>query len=569
MIRNYVEAEPATAAKGVNQKMYDVIVVGLGPVGAICAHLLAARGISALVIEKANTIYDLPRAIHIDHEVMRILQSVGLAEQLLPTLSMAVGGVHFGADLAITRPFQRYETSERLGWSSDYFFYQPDFETVLREQLCLRDNVDIRLGREVTAVRQCGDVVSVVLDGTEEISASYVFGCDGARSIVRKSTGTELEDLGFEESWIVVDAVVDGPIQIPDLRGLPAGIDLQRLVFLIGDPTRPTSVIPGPGSHRRWEFLLLPSEVPDDYADNESARKLLAPWLGEQRYSVVRCTVYRFHALLAKKWMINRVFLLGDAAHQTPPFFGQGLCHGIRDAANLTWKLRMVLDGVSSANLLSTYQLERLPHVRKIIETSIQMGRFMCTLDAETARARDAIMREQIQGATQAKIDIIPKLEGGITAPRQRADSPVGERFIQPPMIDHRGQRRLLDDFTRRGFVLLSTFLVNMSPAVFLSGQVKLDCFTIRSSDTVLPERERELHDCSGELVGWLENHHCRGVVLRPDGYVYGIFSSPEEATAVLEDLELQLSNIGTFERRRDETPIVLHAEIGEAMAPL
>jgi 3-(3-hydroxy-phenyl)propionate hydroxylase len=540
------ETRAEGATHRTSQKHYDVIVVGLGPVGAICAHLLAARGISTLVIEKDSVPYDFPRAIHIDHEIMRVLQSVGLAEVLLPKLATAVGGVHFGADLAITRPLQRYETSERLGWSSDYFFYQPEIEAVLREQLALCEAVDIRIGCEVTAIRQHGDSVSVVLDSVEEVSASYVFGCDGARSIVRKSVGSELEDLGFEESWIVVDAIVDGPIRIPNLRGLPPDIDLQRLVFLIGDPNRPTSVIPGgPGSHRRWEFMLLPGESPEEFLDKESVKDLLAPWLSDISYRVARCTVYRFHALIAAKWRVDRVFLLGDAAHQTPPFFGQGLCHGIRDAANLSWKLRMVLDGVAPPSLLSSYQLERLPHVKRVVETSIHMGRFMCTLDPETARKRDAAMREQMQSAASPKMEIIPKLAAGIIASNGGDDSPVGERFIQPPMIDHHGKRRLLDDFTSRGFVLLATTDLSPDPTpASLRGQVKLDCFTIRPSDWTIPKLANELLDCSGELLRWLESHRCRGVVIRPDGYVYGIFSTREEIVSLFAGLEQQLSNV-------------------------
>ncbi|MBR0755328.1 bifunctional 3-(3-hydroxy-phenyl)propionate/3-hydroxycinnamic acid hydroxylase [Bradyrhizobium jicamae] len=528
---------------------YDVIIVGLGPVGAVCAHLLGARGISTLVIEKEAGPYDLPRAIHIDHEIMRIMQSVGLAEPLLPKLATAAGGVHFGADLAITRPLQRYVTSDRLGWSSDYFFYQPELDAVLREQLALRESVDVRLGCKVTAVRPHGGSVSVVIDDEVEVSASYVFGCDGARSIVRKSVGIELEDLGFDESWIVADATVDGPIRIPNVQGLPHDIDLQRLVFLIGDPARPTSVIPGPRSYRRWEFMLLPGEKPEEFCREDRVKGLLAPWLRDVSYRLIRCVVYRFHALLATKWKSDRVLLLGDAAHQTPPFFGQGLCHGIRDAANLSWKLRMVLDGAASPSLLSSYPLERLPQVRSVVETSIRMGRFMCTLDREVARNRDAVMREQMQGAAASQIDIIPRLADGIIASNHAQNNAVGERFIQPPMVDHRGQRRLLDDFTSRGFVLLAATdlsIEGVEPPSSLRDQVKLDCFTVLSQDSMLPELAGELLDCSGELLRWFEERGCRGVLIRPDSYVYGVFSSSEEAIALVAYLERQLLNVSS-----------------------
>lgn len=524
----------------IESRSYDVIIVGCGPVGVVAAHLLGCRGISTLVIERDHAPYDLPRAIHLDHEIMRILQSAGLADLLIPYLSTPAGAMHFGADYSVIRQFHKIIKTDRLGWASDYFFYQPDIERILRDALGGRDTVDVMYGHAVTFVDEsdAGVTVYAEADGSKQcFKARYLLACDGGRSVVRKELEIGLEDLGFDEPWIVVDALVDGPVKMPELKGTLEGVDMQQVMFIVGDPKRPTSVIPGVGRHRRWEFMLLADEKPEDFTAPEAVNALLAPWLDGQNVQLIRCATYRFHALLAKRWNTERVYLLGDAAHQTPPFYGQGLCHGIRDAANLAWKLDLVLSGRADSNLLTTYQPERLPQVRSIIHASIRIGRYICTPDPVAARRRDAEMREAAAHTPPAYVDIIPSLSAGVLAPPSNDPTPIGSRFIQPPMIDARGSKKLLDDLTGGGFVMLATSmdLLPVDPADEVNAFIIIEQNN-RAKDS------RSLVDCSGELMKWLQHFNCSGLLLRPDGYVYGVFSTQDGATQLLQLLKVQMN---------------------------
>ena len=522
--------------------VHDVVVVGCGPVGVIAAHLLGQQGISTLVLERGTAPYDLPRAIHMDHEIMRILQSCGLADLVLPKLSVPAGAMHFGVDLSPIRQFQPFVRSDRMGWASGYFFYQPELEALLRDALDARPTVRVLSGHEVVAVAPSAPGATLTVrgpDGLSEVSARYVLACDGGRSLVRKSLGIELEDLGFDEPWIVIDALVDGPVTMPELKGTPEGVDMQDVMFIIGDPKRPTSVIPGTGRHRRWEAMLLPGEAAEDFDRDGAVDGILAPWLADgQSYQLIRKAVYRFHALIALQWRAGPVFLLGDAAHQTPPFFGQGLCHGIRDAANLVWKLKSVLDGTAGDKILDSYEQERRPQVRSVMEASIRAGRYLCTLDAAAADRRDREMRQVVAQTPPGYVDIIPPLAAGVLAERRDGRSPVGTRFIQPPMRDVAGRRALLDEFTGPGFVLLSCVPAPPSDAAApgrgLAGPLVRSFAIAEQGSDGSPD---SLTDVTGELGKWFQFFGCNGVVLRPDRYVYGVFGDLGERDALLAGL--------------------------------
>jgi 3-(3-hydroxy-phenyl)propionate hydroxylase len=507
---------------------FDIAIVGCGPVGVTAAHLLAHRGLRVLVVERDLAPYDLPRAVHFDHEIMRIFQSAGLAELLLPHLTIPQGSVHFGADGAPIRPFRRIVQTDRLGWASDYFFYQPDIERVLRGALAKRASVTLKFGCGVSGIEQTADGVTVTGNGPSgpfQAQAAYVLACDGGRSTIRKLLEIGLEDLGFDEPWIVVDAIVEGKVTMPAFSGLPDDVDLQKVMFIVGDPRRPTTYVPNSGNHRRWEFMLLPGETPEHATRPEMVDELLSPWLLGEPYELVRSAVYRFHSLLAERWQEGRIFLLGDAAHQTPPFFGQGLCHGIRDAANLAWKLELVLGNRAGPSLLASYELERRPHAQQVIETSMRTGRYICTLDPRAAIQRDAEMRDGSRPAAHG--DIIPALERGIID-IESCHPAVGQRFIQPHMVGRDGTRRLLDDHTGGGFVLLT-----LDPLPAQGARVAIDLLSLKVCrvvpSSVLQARDGELADASLELHQWFERNACRGVIVRPDAYVYGVFGNDAE----------------------------------------
>ncbi len=492
---------------------YDVAVIGCGPVGALAANLAAEAGLSVLVIDRETSPYPLPRAVHLDHEMMRLFQSAGLAEAIAPTMRETQGHLHIGADHGVIRYMGTAGRAKPFGWANDYFFYQPELEGLLRDGLSRFETVTTAFGSDLTNFAQDDDGVTLQLRGAEgdyTARAHWVIACDGARSVVRKQLGIPLDDLDFEEPWLVVDAEVDAPVRFPDVWGVPAAADLQQLSVMMCDPQRPATIVPGRGSIRRWEFMLLPGERDEEMMHPDAVAALLAPYLDGVPHHVLRATTYRFHGLIATTWRDGRIFLAGDAAHQTPPFFGQGMCHGMRDVANLVWKLALVTRGAAAPALLDSYQPERDPHVRSVVAAAVEAGRYICELDPHRAAVRDAAMRERAAaGATGTAADLIPAYRAGAIA----AGTPgAGERFIQP-WVDHRGTRVLLDEITGQGWRL---FAIDADAAA----QARAACATLDPLDvTVLDIAAFADEDM---LAGWFATRGVRFVLVRPDAYVFG-----------------------------------------------
>lgn len=483
--------------------MFDVAIIGCGPVGAFAANLLGKAGHSVLVVEQAAQPYPLPRAVHLDHEMMRLFQSAGVIDRVAPDMRDTEGHLHVGADHGVIRYMGTVGRPRPFSWSNDYFFYQPELEEHLRDALAAYPNVTVQLGTAFEGLEQDGEAVTLHLSGNRTERARYVIACDGSRSAVRKALGIALHDLDFEEPWLVVDAEVDGPVRFPDLWGVPEAADLQKLSVMICDPNRPATIVPGRGNHRRWEFMLLPGEDDVLMMQPDNVAALVAPYLTGVPHKIVRAATYRFHGLIAEQWRQGRVFLAGDAAHQTPPFFGQGMCHGLRDIANLAWKLGMTLAGRAPDTLLDSYQTERDPHVRAVISAAVDAGRYICMLDADQAAARDAQMREAAKGASHGTAaDLIPAIAQGIVA---TGTPGAGERFIQP-----RVNGQLLDDITGSGWRLFT------NEPVKGSGEI-----------TVTPI-EGAIHD-------WLTARKAEAVLIRPDHYVFGT-GNPADLLAQLEE---------------------------------
>jgi 3-(3-hydroxy-phenyl)propionate hydroxylase len=477
----------------------DVIIIGCGPIGALAANLLGRAGLSVLVLERETELHPLPRAVHLDHEMLRLFQSAGVIDRVLPDMRETDGHLHVGADGGVIRYMGTVGAPRPFGWANDYFFYQPELEAHLREGFAALPSVELRTGAEFLDLDQTGEAVQVRYrrDGeTHGAEARWVIGCDGARSPVRRSIGVSLDDLQFEEPWLVVDVEADGPVHFPAIAGVPEGADLQRLSVMMCDPRRPATIVPGRGNHRRWEFMLLPGE--DDQAMMEPAvvAGLIGAWLGDVPHRIVRATTYCFHGLVAEHWQRGRVFLAGDAAHQTPPFFGQGMCHGLRDVANLAWKMAAIVRDGASPALLDNYQAERDPHVRAVIGAAVAAGRYICELDPRAAATRDAALRAAARpGQTQTAADLIPAIGDGVIL---AGSSGAGERFIQPRVAG-----KLLDDVTGQGWRLFVRH-----DAIAGSGAVaRIDASAL---------------DDGGAILGWLDRHHADAVLVRPDHYVFG-----------------------------------------------
>jgi 3-(3-hydroxy-phenyl)propionate hydroxylase len=385
----------------VNAPDFDVAIVGCGPVGATLAGLLAQRGVRTIAFDREPGLYPLPRAAHIDDETLRILQEIGAAEEILATVITNDGMDFLSASreqlLSMNSPTQTLS-----GWPASMMFHQPSLENAIRHA-AQRHGAEFRLDCEVTEVRDAGETVQVTFGSGETLSAAFVVGCDGARSMVRQQINATMTDAGFEQRWLVLDLRLDPDTAPPTTRAVQ-----------VCDPARPHTLIPMPGDRFRFEFMLLPGETDDDINTPEQITTMLSAWMDPDNVEVERHAIYTFHGLVASPWRNGRVLLAGDAAHQMPPFLGQGMCSGLRDAANLAWKLhRVILEGAPDA-LLDTYEIERSPHVQSIVDAAVFFGRMICTTDQEEAANRDTALLASRSGESPSPTrDHIPPLGPG------------------------------------------------------------------------------------------------------------------------------------------------------------
>lgn len=496
----------------------DVIVVGAGPVGSTAALLAGRLGLTVLLVDASTEVFPKPRAIHFDADIMRIFQFAGIADELEGRVRATSGALHNGADGELIRDFRAVATEGDLGWKPHYMFYQPETDALLRQRAAESAGTEVALGWTCDSVTEVGDHVVVELrdgDGnTRQERARYAIAADGANSPIRKALGIRLTDYAFDEPWVVIDGHVDDERLGPDYS------------IMYCDPKRPATYIPGTRSHRRWEFMILPGEDGEALSTPESALELIrevTPWIDEGKFEIERSAVYRFHGLVADRWRQGRVLLIGDAAHQSPPFYGQGMCHGVRDARNLTWKLRAILQEGASEDLLDTYQAEREPHVRAIIEQSVANGRYICVLDPVEANARDERMRELMRHpaphAPKTWRDTIPGLTAGVLD-HSGLSQATGLLFPQPWVRKADGRRMRLDDAIGADWALIVRD-GKQAPA---------------GSDVATFVVGEDFADETGALGSWFEAFDTDAVLVRPDRYVFGVAKGPLETRSLLDD---------------------------------
>jgi 3-(3-hydroxy-phenyl)propionate hydroxylase len=414
--------------------VFDVAIVGYGPAGAVAAALLGQAGLKVHVCDRLREVYEIPRAIALDHEIMRVFQQLGIVEAVLPHTEPFTPSEWFGVDGQLIRRMTMVAPPYPQGYTPSIVFTQPPVERVLRARVAQLPNVTVALGSEMTALTQDVDAVTLALkadDGTvSTVHARWVIGCDGGSSNVRDKADIELEDLGFDEPWLVVDARVNA-------KGLAK---LPRTSVQYCEPERPCTMVIGPGNHRRWEISLKAGEDPKQVASDEGTWKLLSRWLSPEDGTLWRQASYRFHALVAKDWRMGRVFIAGDAAHMQPPFLGQGMCQGVRDVANLAWKLAAMIkgevQGAAAEALLNSYGYERKAHVRELTGRLKAAGAIICERDVVKARARDARLLADSGGVVKdtPRQDVLPALAAG---PMITATPGAGTLFPQPRMALH------------------------------------------------------------------------------------------------------------------------------------
>jgi 3-(3-hydroxy-phenyl)propionate hydroxylase len=492
-----------------SQENYDVGIIGLGPVGCMAAILFEAAGLKVAAIERDREVYKLPRAVNLDGEVVRAMQPLGLAEALNALLQPVRDGERVGFANS-KREFlfgNGVSSFGANGWQPMNMFDQPELEGFLRSTAQARNNVDAFIGCEATGFDDSGDRVRVQIEGTGapgEIGCRYLLACDGASSFTRKCLDIGWQSLGYDHDWLVVDVIA-----------LP-GHTLDTTTLQVCDPDRITTYVCTKDPYRRWEFKLNDGETWDEMLEPGRIRSLIEAWTPPGTYEIRRAAMYQFHAATADTWRVGNVFIAGDAAHQTPPFLGQGMNAGLRDVINLAWKLPMVARGIAGDALLDTYQAEREAHAHDLVDWAVSIGRLMEHLAAVEAAQRagqtapDTPPDLRASGYGQGREQ--PPLRAGVIMTDQvREDGAVGFLFSQP--IVRRGDDEfLLDELLGPGFAIVAR----------------------KEDDLVISDAARALVDRLGARLVSLEDleevrgHFDRGfevsdvLVVRPDRYLFG-----------------------------------------------
>jgi|SRR5579875_3667306 len=502
----------------------DVGIVGYGPTGQVLALLLGRMGYRVAVIERWPHLYPLPRAVHFDHEVARILQAAGVVEDV-NAIAETIDTYQWRNakhELLLNLDWSGIGPS---GWPISNMFAQPDLEQAIDRHVKRQPSVTVFQGWSATAIRQDAEGVDIEMErGTvreghwvstgeqRRVHARWVVGADGANSFVRQALGIAMHDLGFAFDWLVVD-----------VKPRTAREWIPK-TWQLCDPRRPTTLVPGGPGRRRWEFMLLPGETASEMNRADTAWALLAPWdVTPANAELERHAVYTFRAQWATEWQKGRVLLAGDAAHLMPPFAGQGMCSGIRDSMALAWRLDAVLRGRLGAHVLASYGPERSGHVQHIIDFSVELGKVICITDPEIAAARDREMiAAQQQPGYAPPPPPQPQLGPGLWVPGSPGAGLLG---VQGEVIAN-GRRGLFDDLFGTHFTLLArdhetlAALSSANRAALAAQQavlVHLD-----------PESEGGIVDVNGTYTRWLDQLGSVAVLMRPDFYIFG--SAPDAA---------------------------------------
>ena len=515
---------------------YDIAIIGLGPVGSTAAIMFAESGLKVVAIERDIDVYKLPRAVNLDGEIVRAFQSVGRGDQvdrLLQTLRPGDRGgfANSKREWMFGTKFREFGSN---GWQPSNMFDQPELERYLRQQAVEHPNVTALIGTEATNFLDKNEYVEIEVEhinGNNNkilgVSAKYLIACDGAASPTRKSLNIEWHDLGYDHEWLVVDVTT-----------FP-GHTLTNDTVQVCDPDRIMTYVATKDPYRRWEFKLLPGETREEMLEPERIMSLIDSWTPRGTYEIRRAAVYQFHAATAEKWRVGRVFVAGDAAHQTPPFLGQGMNAGMRDVINFAWKLDLVCKGIADDSLLDTYEAERSAHASDLVEWAVSIGQLMEHLaEVELAQRQDKAPPEtptKLKSSGYGQGRESPPLRAGVLQLRQISDTgSTGYLFSQPIVTTDAGETCRLDDLLGAGFALVYKGNLSLTEhAKKIIARLNIKLFR---TDKLIEQR--------GHLDNLFKQNQC--ALVRPDRIVYGHTTDEIDENKLLTDLAVHLKlNIG------------------------
>ncbi|MBJ6762648.1 bifunctional 3-(3-hydroxy-phenyl)propionate/3-hydroxycinnamic acid hydroxylase [Myxococcaceae bacterium JPH2] len=502
----------------------DVIIVGCGPVGAMAANFLGQQGLRTLIIEKETTPHGQSRAINADDETQRIFQAAGLMDVLGPDLHPCQRMAYVDDELRVLAEVDFAKVERPNGHAIGALFTQPRLEAALRKGFQRHASVSFWPGSEVESFVQDEDGVSVRVKDlasgrTESVYARYLLACDGSHSSIRRRLGLALQGTTAQAHALAI--AVGTTSEAPDFTYYPCGPER------VGIATRTAR------DELRFDMVVRPGQDLEEVRRPEYVRRIISAFVDPATVTVKSVNVYAYHSRMAEKWRVGRVFLLGDAAHLMPPFLGQGLCSGLRDAANLTWKLAQVLGGGADDSLLDTYEVERRPHAAEMMRISESLGQMLSSGGPLMSRARNALIhllyRLPVTGPFIREYRMKPNLffsEGFMRGGRREGkDAAEGLLIPQPRVQRANGEALLLDDALGDGFAVITrpgaTVEVQQG-ARALAEELGATWAHLAPAARVDAGRSGELVDVEGRLGSWFAKHSADVVVVRPDRYVFG-----------------------------------------------
>lgn len=499
-----------------------VIIVGAGPTGLTTALLLAQYGIESVVLERWETVYPRPRAVHLDGETRRILARLGIDDQFAAISRPALGLRLLDRHMRVLAQFDRDPLGGRSGYPEANLFDQPVLESILWATVLQQPGITIRGNVDVNAVTADDDGVRVDFTDRastvpESMTASFVLGCDGANSVVRAGIGSAMKDLGFEQTWLVIDIATD--VELGEWEG----------VHQVCDPFRAATFMRIGGTRYRWEFRLRPGESADDYADIAAIHPLITPWTRRtpiEELELIRAAEYTSRACIADQWRKDRIFLLGDAAHLTPPFIGQGLGAGLRDAANLSWKLAGVLACTLPASVLDTYEVERKPHARSLIE----LAKFTGTAMTDGGEFGNLLRR--LIAPHLLRIPGFDQLVTGGQTPRLHRSDLVG-----PARLGTSLNGSLVPNARVEANLRFDALVDGRYAVVTVSEPSPADVAAIEQSGGVAVTAQP-----ASELLAWLRSGHTSAALIRPDGIVQQTAKRVSDLRTALPNFDIRTS---------------------------